>query len=254
MLKSLSGALQLMRYFTAEQSVWGVRELAAASGVHRAVVQRVLATFAEEGFLVQDDLGRYALGLRWFELGEIVRHTLSPTDVVKPALSRLAQQTGETVFLSLLDGHEGLCLDMAHSGQPLRFSIEEGQRFALDTGSHGKAMLAFQSSTLCDEVCQKAHQQAREHAHRHVPDRQVLDAHLARIRETGWAYTSEEAVPGVSGLAIPLWSKDKRTVIGSLAIAGPVQRLDEQAVPKFLDALHEARQTVERAIGLIKRA
>lgn len=246
MLKSLSGALQLMRYFTAEQSVWGVRDLAAASGVHRAVVQRVLATFAEEGFLVQDELGRYALGLRWFELGEIVRHTLSPTDVVKPALSRLAQQTGETVFLSLLDGHEGLCLDMAHSGQPLRFSIEEGQRFALDTGSHGKAMLAFQSTALCDEVCRKARG--------HVVDRAALDAHLARIREAGWAYTSEEAVPGVSGLAIPLWSKDKRTVVGSLAIAGPVQRLDEQAVPKFLDALHEARQTVERAIGLIKRA
>jgi len=254
MLKSLSGALQLMRYFTAEQSVWGVRELAAASGVHRAVVQRVLATFAEEGFLVQDELGRYALGLRWFELGEIVRHTLSPTDVVKPALSRLAQQTGETVFLSRLDGHEGLCLDMAHSGQPLRFSIEEGQRFALDTGSHGKAMLAFQSPALCDEACLKAHQRAHAHAHSHASDRQVLDAHLARIRETGWAYTSEEAVPGVSGLAIPLWSKDKRAVIGSLAIAGPVQRLDEQAVPKFLDALHEARQTVERAIGLIKRA
>lgn len=252
MLKSLSGALQLMRYFTAEQSVWGVRELAAASGVHRAVVQRVLATFAEEGFLVQDELGRYALGLRWFELGEIVRHTLSPTDVVKPALSRLAQQTGETVFLSLLDGHEGLCLDMAHSGQPLRFSIEEGQRFALDTGSHGKAMLAFQSVALCDEVCRKA--QEHPHAHGHKIDRAALDAHLARIREAGWAYTSEEAVPGVSGLAIPLWSKDKRTVVGSLAIAGPVQRLDEQAVPKFLDALHEARQTVERALGLIKRA
>lgn len=250
MLKSLSGALQLMRYFTAEQSVWGVRELAAASGVHRAVVQRVLATFAEEGFLVQDELGRYALGLRWFELGEIVRHTLSPTEVVKPALSRLAQQTGETVFLSLLDGHEGLCLDMAHSGQPLRFSIEEGQRFALDTGSHGKAMLAFQGPALCDEVCRRTSTQA----HGHVVDRAALDAHLARIREDGWAYTSEEAVPGVSGLAIPLWSKDKRTVIGSLAIAGPVQRLDEQAVPKFLDALHEARQTVERAIGLIKRA
>lgn len=250
MLKSLSGALQLMRYFTAEQSIWGVRELAAASGVHRAVVQRVLATFAEEGFLVQDDLGRYALGLRWFELGEIVRHTLSPTDVVKPALSRLAQQTGETVFLSLLDGHEGLCLDMAHSGQPLRFSIEEGQRFALDTGSHGKAMLAFQSPALCDEVCRKAHEKAQGH----TLDRQALDAHLARIREAGWAYTSEEAVPGVSGLAIPLWSKDKRTVVGSLAIAGPMQRLDEAAVPKFLDALHEARQTVERALGLIKRA
>ncbi len=77
---------------------------------------------------------------------------------------------------------------------------------------------------------------------------------LAGIRETGWANTGEEAGPGVSGLAIPLWSKDKRTVVGSLSIAGPMQRLDEQAVPKFLDALHEARQTVERALGLIKRA
>ncbi|HAF2412832.1 TPA: IclR family transcriptional regulator [Salmonella enterica] len=246
MLKTLSGALRLMRYFTTTQSAWRVRELAKVSGVQHAIVHRVLATFAAEGFLVQDALGRYALGLRWFEMGEIVRRSLSPSDVVEPALHRLAEQSGETVFLSLIDGNEGICLDIAHSEQQLRFSIEEGQRFPLHAGAHGKSILAFLPAERIDEICEIARQEGA------VIDRPTLDAHLARIRETGWTFTKEEAAMGVAGIAVPLWMKDGKTVAGSLAISGPMQRIDESSALHLLDALHQARRTIERVLGLIR--
>ncbi len=79
MLKTLDGALALLTHFTARQPSWGVRGLARHSGVHHAVVHRVLATFAANGFLVQDAVGRYGLGLRWFELGQVIRKTSRST-------------------------------------------------------------------------------------------------------------------------------------------------------------------------------
>ncbi|MGV2288260.1 IclR family transcriptional regulator [Trinickia sp. YCB016] len=242
MLKSLSGALQLMTYFTARQPVWGVRELAKASGVHHAVVHRVLATFAESGFLVQDEIGRYSLGLRWFEMGEVARKAFSPSEVVQPALDRLAQQSGETVFLSWLDGHDGLCVDIVQSQHELRFSIELGQRFALVAGSHGKAILAFQPEAFRQQVYAAAGQ-----------DGASIEAHLARIRDDGWAHTQGETATGVAGLAVPLWSKDRTTVVGSLAISGPQQRLGEDAIPRLLDALRTAQNTIEGVVGLIRQ-
>ncbi|MGT2493392.1 IclR family transcriptional regulator domain-containing protein [Cupriavidus basilensis] len=51
--------------------------------------------------------------------------------MVQPVLEKLAEQSGETVFLSWLDGHEGLCVGMVQSQHQLRFSIELGQRFPL---------------------------------------------------------------------------------------------------------------------------
>ncbi len=243
MLKSLSGALQLMTYFTAGQPVWGVRELAKASGVHYAVVHRVLATFAENGFLEQDELGRYSLGLRWFEMGEVARRAFSPSEVVGPALERLAEQSGETVFLSWLEGLDGLCVDIVQSQHELRFSIELGQRFPLFAGSHGKAILAFQPEAFRHQVYAAAEQ-----------DGAPIEAHLARIREDGWAHTQGETATGVAGLAVPLWSKDRSTVVGSLAISGPQQRLGEDAVPRLLEALRTAQAAIASVVGFIRHA
>jgi IclR family transcriptional regulator, acetate operon repressor len=246
MLKSLGGALQLMRYFTARQPVWAVRELARASGMHHAVVYRVLATFAAEGFLAQDALGRYALGLRWFEMGEIVRRTVSPAELVEPILHRLMEHSGETVFFSVLDGHEGLCIDIAHSEQQLRFSIEEGQRFPLYAGSHGKAMLAFLPETVRASLCSRAQ------AEGHLVDTIALETHLEQIRADGWAYTREEAALGVAGVTVPVWTKDKQRVAGSLAICGPMQRFNEVSVPRLLDMLREAQRKIEAVASLLR--
>lgn len=242
MLKTLDGALALLTHFTARQPGWGVRELSRESGVHHAVVQRVLATFAAHGFLVQDDVtGRYSLGLRCYELGQTVRKTFSPAEVVQPALDALARESGETVFLSWLDAHEGLCTDMAHGRHPLRFSIEPGQRFALHAGAHAKAILAFQPESLRRRVAGESNLS---------PD--ALETHLGRIRADGWAFTREESTVSVAGLAVPLRSRESRAVIGSLAIAGPLQRLDEQALPRLLDALRSARDKIGPVAGFLR--
>jgi len=244
MLKTLDGALALLTHFTARQPSWGVRELSRESGVHHAVVQRVLATFAARGFLVQDAAGRYGLGLRCYELGQVVRKTFSPAEVVQPALDALARESGETVFLSWLDGDEGLCTDMAHGQHQLRFSIEPGQRFALDAGAHAKAILAFQPEAFRRRVAQQSILPPQE--------QERLEERLARIRADGWAYTCEEAAASVAGLAVPLRSRDSRAVIGSLSIAGPLQRLDEHALPRLLDALRTARDTIGPVAGFLR--
>jgi IclR family transcriptional regulator, acetate operon repressor len=56
----------------------------------------------------------------------------------------------------------------------------------------------------------------------------------------------------VAGLAVPVWSKNRQAVAGSLAIAGPIQRLDEAAVPRLLDALYAAQHAIKGGIGLLR--
>lgn len=242
MLKTLDSALALLTRFTLEEPTWGVRELAKETDVHHSIVHRVLATFAANGFMIQDSAGRYSLGLRLFELGQIAHRTFAPSEIVQPALDALAHDSGETVFLSLLDGMQGVCTDIAQSQQQLRFSIEVGQRFRLIAGAHAKAILAFQPDEFRAAVYQEAH----------LTDGSAIDARLDQVRTDGWSHTREEAAATVAGLAVPLWSRDRRRVIGSLSIAGPIQRLDGEAVPRLIDALKKTRETIEPVVGLLR--
>jgi DNA-binding IclR family transcriptional regulator len=45
----------LLKSFTRENPVWGVRELSKESGMSHSVVYRILATFEKQGFLVKDE-------------------------------------------------------------------------------------------------------------------------------------------------------------------------------------------------------
>jgi len=240
MLKTLDKALMLLNRFTVDRPTWGVRELAAEADLHHSEVHRVLVTFADNGFLVKDAAGRYALGLKLFELGHIVQKTFSVDEVIEPALKRLAQESGETAFLSVLDGHDGLCINVARSPQTLRFSIDQGQRFALIAGSHAKAILAFQGDAFRKEVCDRAA----------LKDVALLERQLAQIRADGWAATREEAATAVAGVSVPIRSSRNDAVIGSLSIAGQMHRFEEDAMPRLLGLLKTARSTVESAVAL----
>ena len=241
-LKTLDSALALLSYFTVRQSTWGVRELAKHSGMHHAVVHRILATYAANGYLIQHpETSKYSLGLRLFQLGQVMRKTFTPEEMVRPVLEKLASQCGETVFLSWLDGYEGLCIGMVQSQHQLRFSIELGERFSLFAGAHAKAILAFQPESFREEVYLQ-HQDS-------FTSRQDLELLLDEVRHNGWAYTYEEAAMGVAGLAVPLWSPNHQTVVGSVSIAGPEQRIGESDRPQLISALLQASKSLEHVTG-----
>lgn len=243
-LKTLDSALALLSYFTVRQSTWGVRELAKYSGVHHAVVHRVLATFAENGYLIQHpETSKYSLGLRLFELGQVVRKTFTPEEIVRPVLEQLARQCGETVFLSWLDGYQGLCIGMVQSQHQLRFSIELGERFALLAGAHAKAILAFQPSAFREAIYQQGKDSAATRAD--------MEPRLDEVRQNGWAYTYGEAAAGVAGLAVPLWSPNHQAVVGSVSIAGPQQRIGETDQPQLISALLQASKNLEHVTGYV---
>ncbi|MFM1655129.1 helix-turn-helix domain-containing protein [Brevibacillus sp. B_LB10_24] len=51
----MDSALELLKSFTRENPVWGVRELSKELGMSHSVVYRILATFEKQGFLVKDE-------------------------------------------------------------------------------------------------------------------------------------------------------------------------------------------------------
>lgn len=217
MLKTLSNSLALLGYFTPAQPVWGVRDLARVSNTHPAVVQRMLVTFADQGFLHQDaDSKKYCLGLRLFELGLQVRNRFNLGTTIRPLMEELARTTGETVFLNVLDHQQCVCIEIAESQNNIKYIVDIGTRCELYLGAHGKVILAHLDPAEREQILRLPQSPFRANYQKQAA---ILDG----IREKGWCFSQGEYDKETFGLAVPLLSPDGK-ILGSLGIAGPIFR------------------------------
>jgi DNA-binding IclR family transcriptional regulator len=198
-------------------------------------VQRNLASFVANGLMLRDQNGHYQLSLACYRLGQLAQATHPQHHLAPSAMANLAEQSGETAFLCLLDGQRGICVQTAPSPHALRFSIRSGEHFSLLAGAHAKAMLAFQPKTMRLQLYRQA---ART-------DITTLENEMADIRQRGWCQTSGEAASDISGLALPLHAAGStNAVFGSLALAGPSTRLLQKDQAGLLACLHDTRHAI----------
>lgn len=234
-MQSLSKALQLLHFFTADHPRWGVRTLARACQQPPSVVQRNLAGFVANGLMLRDQNGHYQLSLACYRLGQLAQATHLQHHLASSAMASLAEQSGETAFVCLLDGQRGICVQTAPGPHALRFSIRSGEHFSLLDGAHAKVMLAFQPKAMRLQLYQQA---ARANI-------TALENEMADIRQRGWCQTSGEVASDICGLALPLHAADSSNeVFGSLALAGPCARMLQKDQAGLLACLHDTRYAI----------
>ena len=148
--QSIERALTLVREIAAHNR-GGSRllDLATRTGLQRPTVHRMLKCLAAENMVQQDsDTHRYFLGPMVFELGLTAAPRFNLREICQPALSRIAEATGDTVFLTHRSGLDSVCLDRRsaadelglHSGAEVRLegdgSSESGITTEVTLGRH----------------------------------------------------------------------------------------------------------------------
>ena len=95
--------------------------LAARVGLTRSNTHRTLQTLIHAGYVIKDDEGGgYRGAVRLFELAARQLAQLDVRKLAAPYMRTLADQTGETVHLSVLDGFDVVYVDKIDSPQPIR--------------------------------------------------------------------------------------------------------------------------------------
>ncbi|CAI0994460.1 IclR family transcriptional regulator [Serratia quinivorans] len=246
-LKSLSSALALLDYFTPETPYWGVRGLAKACGQHPAVVQRILATYAEHGFLLRLSTPRpkYSLGMRFYQLGNMVIGATTFIDAVKPVLQKLALSSGETAYLTWLSHDDCICIAIGESPNSIQLRVTVGSHMPLYAGAAAKAILAFLPSARFDAWLLRQRSDTAWNG-------ASLQQECTAIRQAGFAYTRGEWVSESFGLALPIMGPEAMP-FGSLALAGPAYRFDEQRIPERINEMKQAQEQICWALSHVTR-
>lgn len=133
-------------------------QLAAASGLPRPTVHRLLTALHREGFVDRDQTTAvWYLGPELFLLGSTAATRYDLTSLARPHVKALAAATSESAFFTARRGDETVCLLREDGDFPIRsFVLYDGARFPLGVVSAGLVILA------------------------HLPDREI-DDYLARV-------------------------------------------------------------------------
>lgn len=208
---------------------------------------RILRALRSRG-LVQPARGEegFRLGLVVLQWANAVQKELDVVQLAAPVLRRLAQQTGETVQLALLEDGRAVTVDVAESPAPVRVAPERGRALPLHCGAASKAILAYLPEARWQEVLGRT--PLATFTPRTLRDPRRLRADLLATRARGYALSEEEVYEGAKGVAAPIFD-EQGAVCGSLAISGLVQRLRDERLRQAATLLQKEAALLSKALG-----
>ena len=202
--QTIQRASQLVRLI-ASRSRTGMRlaEVVQHCHLERPTAHRILKCLVDEGFLMLDAGTRhYFLGPLIFELGLASSPQFNLIDLCRPSLQRIAEQAGDTVFLSVRSGHDSVCIDRKEGPFPIKaLTLEVGARRPLGVGAGGLALVMLLSDEAADEIVRANATRLGSHHKLTVP---ALQKMLKRSRQLGYALNDSHVVAGATTLGLPI--------------------------------------------------
>lgn len=228
---------QILDLFTEEQSAWTQVELARETGLARSTLSRLVRFLCANGYLMEQR-GRYVLGFAAIDLGRRAQLQFNLVDLCYDLLEDVARRTGETAILTGYDESRGCVVCVAqipsrHDG--LRVFENIGNSYPLHAGATSKAVLAFLPERDVSKLLAGDLTPVNPSVRMTAAD---LRKQIGLIRKRGCAVTTEETFPGVVGVAVPILTP-RGLPLGSIAMAGPVARMDEAAVAHCVAVMRE---------------
>src|SRR4051794_25224716 len=244
---ALLHGLAILDLSSPDERVLTVGEMARRLGVHKSSASRLAATLSAAGYLDPAGApGRYRLGSKLLGLAALAAGGDALPQVAIPVLEGLVSECGETGHVAVLDGVEVVTIAVVDGWRSVRMHSTVGKRSPAHTTAIGKALLAALPD---DEVARRYRGRRLERRTRHtIRSLDGLLAHLAEVRECGFAADAEELEPGLRCVAAPV-ADHTGAVVAALGLSGPADRLTPAVAAKLGREARATAAEVSVALG-----
>jgi DNA-binding IclR family transcriptional regulator len=177
--QTLDRGLLCLEFVAGSERAASVEATAAALGLHRSIVYRLLRTLERRRLVERNDDGDYLPGPYLAVLSRGVRRNLRTA--ATPVLADLCDRLRMTAFLVVADGDEAVTIDSVEpTSLDAHVAYRPGTRHAIDRGAPGLALLAGR------------------------PSRTGERDEVAVARNRGWAQSEAEVIAGMASIAAPI--------------------------------------------------
>lgn len=213
--------------FIKERDGTGVTKIAQELDIAKSTAHRHLQTLEKLRYVRRGD-DEFHVGLRFMDLGIYARDRHPLYSTVKPRVDQLAEETGERVVCMVEEHGIGIFLYGASGEHPVRPPIRAGQQRYLHLTAAGKAILAHLPLEQVDEIIERYGLPAQ--TEQTITDPEELANDLEQIRDRGYAFNLEEAFSGLHAIGAPIRNSTSGTVLGSISITGPANRINVETM------------------------
>jgi IclR family KDG regulon transcriptional repressor len=250
-MKSIKKAIEVLEALAERENGLGITQLSRELNLPKSTIHQILSTLKSVRFVEQNFENRkYHLGLRIFELGNIVQSQLQLRKIAHSYLYNLSRKTNETTYLVVLEGNRIVYIDCVESTARLRAHPLFGNLVPLHCTSLGKAIMAFLPEGKINEII---HNEGLERfTDNTITAPQVLKRELKEIRKRGYATDNMEHEEGIRCVGAPI-RNHRKEVFAAISVSGPSQRFDPPRIQAMAKLVVEASEEISRKMGYRKQ-
>ncbi len=237
--------LEILDLYNLDTREWNVSEISEVLNIPQSSVYRYIRILKEKKYLFETNRGTYKLGLRFLEMSNIAKLDNEISLAALPIMRQITHETHETTVLVMLSGFQTICIENVSSPfHMIKVSSEQGKIIPLYAGASSKSILAY----MGNETLNKLYKQGiiQRHTKNTIVDKVLLQKNIEEIRINGFAESDEELDEGVFAYAVPIFSMN--TIIGSLSIAGPRERMIQKDKTTLIASLKKAVEEIQKHI------
>lgn len=243
--KALVKGLAILDLLAADTAGMRLTAIVRRSGVPKGTALRLLDALVAANAVTVDGAGVYRLGARCAMWGSAFLESVDIRRIAHDTLAELADMSGETCHLGLLEGRQVLYIDKIDGTQAIRMVSRIGGTNPLHCTGLGKAILPFLPEK---EIAAVAAGPLEARTENTITDPDALWREVAAVRRRGYAVDDVENEEGVRCVGAPIFDHQDR-VVASISVAGPAYRMTRERIREFGPLVRKAADGISHQLG-----
>ncbi len=246
---SLERAISLLSVVTQSDNGLRLKDAAQALGLSTSTAHRILSALVEHRLLrITEGTRVYIPGSELYRLGQAAARHYSLVDLARPSMRRLAESTLDTVFLSVRDRNEAVCLERVIGEYPIKsLTLSVGDRRPLGVGAGSLALLAGLAPHERAAIAKDSDVRIARYP-TFTPATLVKWANQAS--RLGYAHNPERIIPGMCAVGVSIPGADGQP-LGAMSISGIRSRIRGKRLLEIVKLLQDECMIVAQKVAAL---
>lgn len=247
-VKTLEKCVHILTCLADNRKNLTLNELIKKTGLKKTTTFRLLKALTSLQLMEKiPETKLYGLGPKLIYFGVSALGNLDLHKISLPIMTRLKEETGETVNLSILKDSEIIILARIRSDHLFNVNLSVGSRLPVYCTSQGKAILSFMDDESANKIMENLI--FNKKTENTITSIQDLENELRRIRKNGYSVNDEELEKGLSAVAAPILNHSGQ-VIAAINISYSTARHPEAEMHEHLSKkIIRASKEISESLG-----
>lgn len=246
-IQSVVRAISILDCFSGDNRQLGISEISDEMQLSKSTIYGLVNTLAAYGYLEQNkENKKYRLGIKLFELGNIVQRRLDLRNEAKSYCESLGNKYRFTVHLAALYDEKVIYIDKVDSPDAVVVYSRIGRSAPIHCTGVGKAILAFMPESFVESYL--LNEELIRYTPNTITSKDSLLKELENVRHKGYSEEKEEIEFGLRCVAAPIFNA-KGAPIAAISISAPVGRLPDEMVNDVAKDVKDCAFKISERLG-----